>query len=126
MQPIFKTCLLIDDSIYDSLINQIVIESTQCFENVVVQQFPLEALAAMREGRLKPRVIFLDIRMPLMDGFEFLKEFNEIDIDKQEIKIFLLSSSIDPNDVKKAKENKYITDVIRKPLTPAIIKALAA
>jgi response regulator RpfG family c-di-GMP phosphodiesterase len=63
-------------------------------------------------------VIFLDIRMPQMGGFEFLQEYDKLSIEnKQSIKIFMLSSSLDPTDLKKSTNNKYITQFIHKPLT---------
>ena len=78
----------------------------------------------MRDGLLKPDVIFLDVRMPLMSGFEFLDEFDKIDIDKTGIKIFMLSSSLDPLDMRKSSDNKYITQFIHKPLTQKALEEL--
>ena len=60
-----------------------------------------------------------------MDGFEFLEEYDKIDIDKTGIKIFLLSSSFDPTDIKKSVANKYITQFIHKPLTYKVLEELS-
>jgi hypothetical protein len=62
-----------------------------------------------------------------MDGFEFLTEFDKLDIDrKEQTKIFMLSSSLDPVDYKKSAENKYITQFIHKPLTHKILEEICA
>lgn len=62
-------------------------------------------------------VIFLDINMPGMDGWSFLEEFETIQSTlKYNVKIFILSSSINPEDIIKAKQNNFVTDYLIKPL----------
>jgi response regulator RpfG family c-di-GMP phosphodiesterase len=117
-------CLLIDDNYIDNFVNQKLLEINEFADQVVVSQNPQEAIISLRTGDVKPDVIFLDIRMDLMDGFEFLKEYDEIDIDKQNIKIFMLSSSIDARIIKRAEDNKHITEYICKPLTMEVINEL--
>jgi CheY-like chemotaxis protein len=97
------------------------LENSNFAEQVIVRQSPAEAINSLREGTIKPDVIFLDIRMPQMSGFEFLQEYDSLLIDKKDIKIFMLSSSLDPTDMKESVGNKYITQFIHKPLT---VKAL--
>ena len=61
--------------------------------------------------------VFLDINMPEVDGWAFLEKFNKInELIKFEVKIFILSSSINPEDVEKAKNNNLITNYFAKPL----------
>lgn len=120
------TCLLIDDNYIDSFISRKMLENSHYSENVVIKLNPIEALDNLREGTLKPDVIFLDLRMPDMDGFEFLENYDKIPIDKEHTKIFIMSNSIDPKDKRKAEENKNVTEFISKPLTPDVIKSLAA
>jgi response regulator RpfG family c-di-GMP phosphodiesterase len=121
----YHTCLLIDDNYIDNFVTRKLLESSKFAENIIVLQSPAEAITCLRNKTIVPDVIFLDIRMPLMDGFEFLEEYDKIDIDKTGIKIFLLSSSFDPTDIKKSVANKYITQFIHKPLTYKVLEELS-
>ena len=124
MTSSYHTCLLVDDNYIDNFVARKLLESSNFAENVVVIQSGSEAIAALRDGTVKPDVIFLDIRMPMMNGFEFLAEYDKLEMDKAGIKIFLLSSSFDPTDVKKALDNKHITQFIHKPLTYKVLEEL--
>jgi len=117
----YKICLLIDDNYIDNFITRRILESSHFAEQIIIRQSPAEAIDSLREGSIKPDVIFLDIRMPIMNGFEFLQEYDALLIDKNDTKIFMLSSSLDPMDMKQSLGNKYITQFIHKPLT---LKAL--
>src|ERR1700744_3462610 len=114
----YKTCLLIDDNYIDNFVTRRILESSNFAESVIVSQSATDAIDSLRSGKVKPDVIFLDIRMPVMGGFEFLQEYDKLEIDgKKAIKIFMLSSSLDPTDLKKSGNNKYITQFVHKPLT---------
>jgi response regulator RpfG family c-di-GMP phosphodiesterase len=120
----YHTCLLIDDNYIDNFVTRKLLESSHFAENIIVSESPKEAVQLLGDGTIKPDVIFLDIRMPLMSGFEFLDAYDKLDIDKSAIKIFLLSSSFDPTDIKRSSDNKYITHFIHKPLTHKILEEL--
>ena len=120
----FKTCLLIDDNYIDNFVTRKIIEGGNFAESIIVVRSATEALNSLRDGLVKPDVIFLDVRMPLMSGFEFLDEYDKIAIDKDNIKIFMLSSSLDPLDMRKSTDNKYITQFIHKPLTQKALEEL--
>ena len=120
----YHTCLLVDDNYIDNFVTRRLLESSKFAENIVVTESPTEAIAMLENGTVKPNVIFLDIRMPLMSGFEFLDAFDKLKIDKTGIKVFLLSSSFDPIDIRRSSGNKYITQFIHKPLTHKILEEL--
>lgn len=114
----FNTCLLIDDNYIDNFVTRKILESGNFVENIVVRQSPGDAIEALRIGAVVPDVIFLDIRMPMMSGFEFLEEYDKLSIaNKDNIKIYMLSSSLDPMDMKQSVLNKYISNYIHKPIT---------
>ena len=77
------------------------------------------------EDKEIPEVVFLDINMPVMNGWEFMEEFVKIrhSIQKK-IDVYVLSSSTDTVDIQKAKSNPEITDYIVKPLTPDMLKKI--
>lgn len=122
-----KTALLIDDSYIDNLINRKILENNNYAENITVIDYPKIAIDFVRQslvtGKNLPNVIFLDLRMPEMSGFDFLKALEGIpELDPEKIKIYILSSSLDPSDLKKIKENKLVTKFIGKPLTSQVLE----
>jgi CheY-like chemotaxis protein len=87
-------------------------------ESIIVKTSAIDALEYLKTAtNAFPDIIFLDIRMPIMDGFGFLKEFETLPEEKKKsVKIFLLSSSKDYFDIEKAENNARITKFIQKPL----------
>ena len=123
----FKTCLLIDDNYIDNFVTRKILESGNFVEEIVVRQSPSDAIEALKIGAVVPDVIFLDIRMPMMSGFEFLEEYDKLSIaNKENIKIYMLSSSLDPTDMKQSVLNKYISNYIHKPITHKALDDLFA
>lgn len=67
----------------------------------------------------KPDMIVLDINMPIMDGWDFLQAFDELNLEgKDAISIVMVSSSINPEDIERAHSNQWLKDYVTKPLTP--------
>lgn len=121
----YKTCLLIDDNFIDNFVTRKILESGNFAENIVVCQSATEGIEYIQNAEVIPDVIFLDVRMPYMDGFEFLSEYEKLDVkNKESVKIFMLSSSLDPVDFRMSTENKYITQFIHKPLTYKFLETI--
>lgn len=121
----YSTCLVIDDNYIDNLVTRRLLELCNFAKNIILTESPTDAIESLRNGIIVPDVIFLDIRMPIMDGFEFMQEFEKLDISKKNIKIYLLSSSLDPADVQRSLDNGYITQLIHKPLTRQILEGIS-
>ncbi len=118
----YNSILVIDDSKYDRFIASEILEDcveVLNFVSIESAQKALEYLKSLEENpQGLPELILLDIKMPLMDGFDFLQKFDEFsETVKTSCKIFMLSSSIDPNDLQRAQKSKYVVDFIEKPLS---------
>lgn len=118
--------MLIDDNEIDNLINQKMIESADVVENIYTHTGARSAIEFLRnaeklEGfsdKILPDIILLDIDMPLMDGFQFLDEFEKLkETTKEKCAVVMLTSSINPQDVNKSKKYKYVKRYINKPLS---------
>lgn len=124
----YKSVLLIDDSYVDNLINSKIIQSLHFADEVKIINSPFEAINYLKDaaqtGQL-PDIIFLDIRMPAMNGFEFMNKLEPIKhLLPSDLKIYMLSSSLDPSDLKKVKENNLVTNFIGKPLTARALEEI--
>ncbi|MFE3867919.1 response regulator [Flavobacterium sp. LS2P90] len=72
-----------------------------------------------------PQLIFLDLNMPVMGGWEFLDHFsNEAFSEFKNIKVIILSSTIDPEDLEKSKTYPMVIDFLSKPITITMLEYL--
>jgi CheY-like chemotaxis protein len=113
---------LIDDDPAFVFITEKIIEKTNHFKEVKVFDNGLYALNYLKENLNNdthlPNIIFLDLSMPIMDGWQFLDEYALLKIkNKSKITVYICSSSISPYDITRAKSISDVTDFIIKPIT---------
>ena len=122
--------LLIEDSEIDKVIFSLMIKKT--LDNPIIEtcENGIEAISRLKELKsqgndLLPDYIFLDLAMPLMDGWAFMEEYSRLDIDPtHKSKIYVLSSSIFKEDLEKSHANPRIENFISKPIDFRTIKGL--
>jgi CheY-like chemotaxis protein len=130
----YKNIMLLDDDDLVNFINQKVMESCHFSKNIYVNTSAKSALEFLHNialvgntGKdLVPEVIFIDLNMPLMDGFQFiqalLRNKNE---DIQNIKLVILTSSVHEMDRIKAKEISDNIAFLNKPLTKEMLERIS-
>ena len=120
-KKIFKKVLVIDDSETDRYVAKRMLQKYNFADEIVAQESATKALLYLQTLENTPddlpQFIFLDIRMPEMDGFGFLEEFKKLsDTTKSKCTIVMLSTSLDTEDFKKASTNPFVNRFINKPL----------
>jgi CheY-like chemotaxis protein len=116
-----NSILLIDDDQINNFINKRIIKKLNIAEEINIALNGEEALSYIQKycgstGHC-PELIFLDINMPVMNGFEFLNEFKNLELEnKRNVKIIVLTTSANPGDMQKLKEHS-IKGFVNKPLT---------
>jgi len=122
-QKVELACIIDDDKIYVNLVKKI-IEIKKLSENLLIYKNGKEALDYFKDSMssatnedLLPDIIFLDLNMPVMDGWEFLNEFLKIKNNlNKKITLYVVSSSIDPRDLERVKSFNMVTDYLIKPI----------
>lgn len=126
-----KSILLVDDDHVTQFINRALIKKLKLCQDVKLAMNGEEAIHYLKlncqQDHNCPDLILLDLNMPVMDGFEFLHEYeNFFSEDKRKPKIVVLTTSSSPNDIKRIFKFSSVSDYLTKPLTEEKLGSIIA
>jgi CheY-like chemotaxis protein len=131
MNNTLKSIMLVDDNADDNFIHTRLIKKNDLAEIIIVKQTALGALEYLKSKKENstppppPDLLFLDINMPGMNGWEFLEEYSKLSVEfKCKTVIIMLTTSDNPADLHKAKLYQPISDFRTKPLTVGMIEEI--
>lgn len=119
MLKIKQICLIDDDDIFIFVLRKL-LQKTGRFDQVTDVRNGHDAIEWLvgqyeADGNL-PEMIFLDLNMPILDGWQFLDEVEKLPF-KDQLRIHIISSSIDPKEIEKSKEYVTVKSFVSKPVT---------
>lgn len=123
----YNKVFLVDDNPMDNMVNAQLITTVGFSESPVVFEGGDATLQSLRNADPAdlPEIIFLDIRMPGMDGFQFLDEFAKLGEEvTRRCKVILLSTSDTFKDLNRANKNRFVRRFLNKPLTAEMLSAI--
>lgn len=128
MREKLNCILLIDDNEADNFLHKRLINKMNCAEEVLAIQSGKEALDFLNsetEKHYTPDLIFLDINMPGMNGWEFLEKYTKLHESLQaKIIVVMLTTSLNNDDYDKAKSQPVISGFRNKPLTEEMLSEI--
>ncbi|MBP6760104.1 MAG: response regulator [Flavobacterium sp.] len=122
------TILCVDDDPITLMLCKMVINKASFSNKIITAKNGEEALDYFKTSSNNPEIkipqlIFLDLNMPVMGGWEFLDVFSTADYsDYNTIKVIILSSTIDPEDLEKAKKYSMVVDFQSKPISKEMLE----
>ena len=120
--------LLIDDNDIDNAVNAKLLQLTKISDDITTFTDPMKALrhlATVGSTWTSPKHILLDIRMPNMDGFEWLDAFRQLPDDIQNMcRVFILTASINRDELDQADHDATVIALLEKPLDVYVFKQL--
>lgn len=120
MKKINNFCIIDDDEIH-KFTTSFMLKKTNLVNNIILFSNGLEAINFFKDEIINidniPEIVFLDVNMPVMDGWEFLEEYQLIKpMLPKTVVIYMISSSVDERDVLKAKSISSLSGFLVKPI----------
>ena len=125
-----KTVLCVDDDPITLMLSKMVLNKASFCNKLVTAKNGEEAILYFENLLITndnyPKLIFLDLNMPIMNGWEFLDSFTEKELHHtfKEIKVIILSSTVDPNDIEKSKKYPIVIKFLPKPINKEMLESL--
>jgi CheY-like chemotaxis protein len=127
MSKKLKCILLIDDDEDDNFFHQFVIRKMGITEEVKVAESGMEALDLLSKSAMVPDLIFLDLNMPRMTGWEFLEQYNNFNKTQEKpVIIIILTTSVNPAEKQRSKVIPGISGFVSKPITEKMLTDILA
>jgi len=122
----FKKVMIVDDDDLSRLLAEKMIKKFDFADEVVKCASAIKGLNYLCTNSFAlPEIIFLDINMPGLNGFEFLDKFGKLNNTvKEHCTIIMLSASVDTDEIERAEADKRVRFFLHKPLTLANLKAI--
>jgi CheY-like chemotaxis protein len=120
----FRSVLLVDDSEDDNFIHKSYICRINWADEVVEFEEALLALDYLLGCKQLPDVMLLDINMPVMDGFQLLDQAIAAGVDLSKVIVVMVSSSMHPDDRKRATGHAQVNAYVNKPVDEEILRGL--
>src|SRR5437868_14369488 len=108
--------LLIDDNEDDNFYHEIILREADITKHIEIAETGFDALDFLQAAQPAPELIFLDINMPRMNGWEFLQRYRKLNMEqKANVVIIMLTTSLNPSDAERAKTIPEINGFEPKP-----------
>jgi CheY-like chemotaxis protein len=129
----YKYAMLLDDNELDNFINQKIIEANHFASKIYINTGSKSALEFLNNLSISstntlnifPEIIFVDLNMPMMDGFQFIENLKlKLPEKLKNLKLVILTSSVNPEDKKKASDIAMDITFLNKPLTQEMLDKL--
>jgi CheY-like chemotaxis protein len=115
------TFLVIDDNQIDQLITRQLFKKILDVSEINIANNGKEGIKWVCDNRRifnEPLIILLDIQMPIMNGSQFLLEYEKLEEElKRDTQIFILSSSLESEEINRLKDSVHVTDFLSKPIS---------